>query len=131
MGTLTLLIGTSSKDFRTKSPVWTVRSTKKPRRSGAPITEESTSSLGLCSRDVRRLQALRALDHIELHSLPFRESTEPVRLNLTEVHEEIFSLRLFDKTVALFGTKPLDSPLSQPCNLHVFRGDTATEPTPL
>ncbi len=45
--------------------------------------------------------------------------------------EEILTLRLLNESVALFGTKPLDSPLSQPCNLHVFRGDTVTGPTPL
>lgn len=88
-------------------------------------------SVGLDRRYVRRLQTFGALDHVESDGLPFRERLEPVRLDLTEMHEEIFSLRLFDETVALLGTKPLDSPLSQPCNLHVFRGDTGTGPTPL
>ena len=83
------------------------------------------------SRDVRRLQAFRALDHIERDGLSLRERAEPLRLDLTEMHEEIFSLRLFDETVALLGTKPLDSPLSQPCNLHVFWGDATLVPTPL
>ena len=82
-------------------------------------------------RDIRRLQTLRALDYIETHRLTFRKSTEPLGLDLAEMHEEILPLRLLDETVALLGTKPLDSPLSQPCNLHVFRGDAAPEPTPL
>ncbi len=88
-------------------------------------------SVGLSSRYIRRLQTFGALDDVESDSLPFRERLEPVGLDLTEMHEEIFSLRLLDETVALLGTKPLDSPLSQPCNLHVFRGDTGTGPTPL
>ena len=45
--------------------------------------------------------------------------------------EEILTLRLLNESVALLGTKPLDSPLSQPCNLHVFWSDPAPVPTPL
>jgi hypothetical protein len=77
------------------------------------------------------LKALWPLDYVETDSLSFRERPETLYLDFTEVDEEIFTLRLLNESVALFGTKPLDSPLSQPYNLHVFRGDTVTGPTPL
>jgi hypothetical protein len=99
--------------------------------SGALITGRDDSSLVLDRRDVRRLQTLRTLDYFEANSLPLGERFEALDLDLTEMDEEIFTLRLLNESVALFGTKPLDSPLSQPCNLHVFRGDTVTGPTPL
>jgi len=60
------------------------------------------------------------LDYVETNSLSFRKSPETLYLDLTEVDEEILTLRLLNESVALFGTKPLDSPLSQPYNLHVL-----------
>ena len=95
------------------------------------MTRRGDPSRGLGGRHVCSLQTLGALDHIKSDGLAFRECAEPFGLDLTEVHEEIFSLRLLDETIALLGTKPLDSPLSQPCNLHLFRGDTEARPTPL
>ena len=95
------------------------------------ITERDSSSRVLDGRYVRRLKALRTLDHVESDSLPLGERTEALHLDLTEVDEEILPLRLLNESVALFGTKPLDSPLSQPYNLHLFRGDTIPGPTPL
>jgi hypothetical protein len=71
-------------------------------------------------RNVRRLKALWTLNYVETNSLPFRECPKTLHLDLTEVDEEILPLRLLNESVALFGTKPLDSPLSQPYNLHVF-----------
>lgn len=89
------------------------------------------SSRVLGRRHIRRLKALRTLDHVESDSLPLGERTEALHLDLTEVDEEILPLRLLNESVALLGTKPLDSPLSQPYNLHMFRGDTIPRPTPL
>ena len=94
------------------------------------MLEESPLRL-LHRRDVRRLKALWTLNYVEPNSLPFREGPKTLDLDLTEVDEEILTLRLLNESVALFGTKPLDSPLSQPCNLHLFRGDTVSGPTPL
>lgn len=82
-------------------------------------------------RNIRGLQALRALHHIKRDSLSFSKRTEPLHLDLTEMHEEIFPFGLLNESIALFGTKPLHSPLSQPCNLHLFRSDTEPVPTPL
>jgi hypothetical protein len=104
---------------------------KAPPERGSNDGKSVPLRFGLDSRDVRRLQTFRALDHIERDGLSLRERAEPLRLDFTEMHEEIFTLRLFDETVALLGTKPLDSPLSQPCNLHLFRGDAVPGPTPL
>ena len=60
-----------------------------------------------------------------MNSLTFGQRPEALYLDLTEMDEEIFTLRLLNESVALLGTKPLDSPLSQPYDLHVFRGDPA------
>jgi hypothetical protein len=92
------------------------------------IAGRDSSSLELHGRDVRRLKALWTLDHVEPNSLPLGERTEALHLDLTEVDEEILPLRLLNESVALLGTKPLDSPLSQPYNLHLFRGDTIPGP---
>lgn len=81
--------------------------------------------------NIRRLQALGALDHVKANSLTFGQGAETFGLNLAEMNKKILSVRLFDESVALFGTKPLDSPLSQPYNLHLFRGDTQRGPTPV
>jgi hypothetical protein len=103
----------------------------KPRRSGAWMTWKRVSlRFGLHGRDVRRLQTFGALDHVETNSLAFRQCLKAFDLDFTEVDEEILALRLLNESVALFGTKPLDSPLSQPCNLHVFRGDAAIRAHP-
>jgi len=121
--TLALVIGEQHQDFRRK---------KRPRRSGAKSDRKRLSlRFDLHRRDVRRLQAFRALDHVETNSLTLRQRPEALYLDLTEMDEEILTLRLLNESVALLGTKPLDSPLSQPCNLHVFWGDATLVPTPL
>jgi hypothetical protein len=94
------------------------------------LLEQTTLRL-LDGHHVRRLKALWTLNYVEPDSLSLRKCPKPLDLDLTEMHEEVFPLRLLNESVALFGTKPLDSPLSQPCNLHVFRGDTVAGPTPL
>ena len=78
-----------------------------------------------------RVETLGSLDHLKGDRLSFSKCTKAIHLDLTEMNEEIFTLRLFNESIALFGTKPLHSPLSQPCNLRMFRGDAAPEPTPL
>ena len=50
--------------------------------------------------------------------------------SLLEVDEEILPLRLLNESVALLGTKPLDSPLSQPYDLRCF-GATRLSGPPL
>jgi hypothetical protein len=60
------------------------------------------------------------LDYLETNSLTLRKCPETFYLDFTEMDEEILTLRLLNESVALFGTKPLDSPLSQPYNLHVL-----------
>jgi hypothetical protein len=74
----------------------------------------------LHGRNVRRLKALWTLDYVETNSLSLRERPETLYLDFTEMDEEILPLRLLNESVALLGTKPLDSPLSQPYNLHVL-----------
>ncbi len=93
---------------------------EEPRRSGALSFARDTSLLGSNGRNVSRLKALGTLDYLKLDSLSFRKRLEPLYLDFTEMDEEIFTLRLLNESVALFGTKPLDSPLSQPYNLHVL-----------
>ena len=65
-----------------------------------------------------------------MNSLAFGQRPEALYLDLTEMDEEIFTLRLLNESVALLGTKPLDSPLSQPYDLHVFRSDPASPSPP-
>lgn len=93
---------------------------KKPRRSGALVSARDLSLPGSNGRNVCRLKALWTLNHVKTNSLSLRKRSETLDLDLTEVDEEILPLRLLNESVALFGTKPLDSPLSQPYNLHVF-----------
>jgi hypothetical protein len=96
------------------------RAQKKPRRSGALFSARDLSLLRSNWRYVRRLKALWTLDYVESDSLSFRERPETLHLDFTEMDEEILPLRLLNESVALFGTKPLYSPLSQPYNLHVL-----------
>ena len=95
-----------------------------PKRKAPPERgfgdKESLLSVWSNGRNVRRLKALWTLDYVETNSLSLRQRPETFDLDLTEVDEEIFPLRLLNESVALFGTKPLDSPLSQTYNLHVF-----------
>jgi hypothetical protein len=93
---------------------------KKPRRSGALVSARDCALLGSNGRNVCRLKALWTLDYVESNSLSLRKRPETLYLDFTEVDEEILPLRLLNESVALFGTKPLDSPLSQPYNLHVL-----------
>jgi len=125
--TLALVIGGCREDFR--------RTKKAPPKRGL---ENDRKRLSLRfdlhrrdRRDVRRLQTFGTLDHVETNSLTLRQRPEAFYLDLTEMDEEILTLRLLNESVALLGTKPLDSPLSQPRNLHVFWGDTTLVPTPL
>ncbi len=122
--TLTLSIGGHPRDFR--------RTKKAPPERGQKNDGKRLSLLfGLHRCDVRRLQTFRTLDHLEPDGLTFRQRAEAFYLDLTEMDEEILTLRLLNESIALLGTKPLDSPLSQPCNLHVFWSDAAPAPTPL
>ena len=95
------------------------------------VSARDCALLGSNGRNVCRLKALWALNYVETNSLSLSKRPETLYLDLTEVDEEILPLRLLNESVALFGTKPLDSPLSQPYNLHVYRGDTIPGPTPL
>jgi len=62
--------------------------------------------LGLA--DVRRLQALRALGHVELQRLTLGERLEAVALNRGEVDEHVLAaIRLGDETKALRLVEPL------------------------
>src|SRR5438093_12969847 len=51
--------------------------------------------------DVRRLQALRTLDEIELYGGAFGEGSETLRLNGGEVHEHFLAALHGDETIAL------------------------------
>jgi hypothetical protein len=120
-----MVIGHENKCFSQKS----LRKKKSPAGAGLLVSARDLSLRGSNGRDVRRLKALRALDYVESNSLSLRKRPESLYLDFTEMDEEILTLRLLNESVALFGTKPLDSPLSQPYNLHVL-GATFW-PTPL
>ena len=90
-----------------------LRAQKKPRFRGASVSGENALLPVLRGADVCRLEALRSLHHVESNSLSLGESAKALNLDLTEVDEEILPLRLLNESVPLFGTKPLDSPLSQ------------------
>ena len=57
--------------------------------------------------NILRLQAFRALGHVELHRLTFLEATEALRLDGREMNEYIFAILAGDKTKTLSIVKPL------------------------
>ena len=81
--------------------------------------------------DVGRLQTFGPLNNVEPNSLALGQRPEALYLDLTEMDEEILTLRLLNESIALFGTKPLDSPISQPYDLHVSGATRHPVPTPL
>src|SRR5688500_8658397 len=83
---------------------------------------------GLDGGDVRRLETLRSLDHVELDRSAFRQRAEAVRLDGGEVHEHVFAGLGRDEAKTLRIVEPLDftsaahtsdSPSSgRPCIFH-------------
>src|SRR5260221_11830338 len=73
--------------------------------------------------DVRGLQALLALDHLERDALTFGQSLVPIHSNRREVNEDVLTELALDEAVALLVREPLDSALCQ------LRSSVTTETT--
>ena len=61
--------------------------------------------------NVRRLPALRSLDHVELHSLTLLEALETVRIDRRVVNKHILAVLTADEAKPLGIVEPLDSSL--------------------
>src|SRR4029450_12746606 len=64
-------------------------------------------------RDVCRLEALRALCHLELHTLTLLERPESGAADGAVVHEDVLALIRGDEAVPLLAVEPLDLTLCQ------------------
>src|SRR5882762_7468528 len=63
------------------------------------------------ANDVRRLEPLRALEQIELHSFAFIERAVSILLNRREMDEHVLAGGALDKAITLCSVKPLHSSL--------------------
>src|SRR5205085_11908229 len=81
-----------------------------------------TNSKSLADDDVRSLQALRALGHVELDVRAFSQRTKAAALNRAEVDEHIFATLRRDETKTLRIVEPLDgTSLTHACLLVLSR----------
>src|SRR5688572_11578985 len=74
----------------------------------ASTASPATTSSFVHTSDVLRLQTLGLLDNIELNAFSFVERTEPLRLDLAVMNENVRATILLDEAVALFLREPLD-----------------------
>src|SRR5918996_2123040 len=81
----------------------------------APLGGPSTAleRFGLDDLNVRRLQALLALNDLELDALTFLEGLVALLSDGREVDEDVLSLSALDEAVALLVREPLDGAFSQ------------------
>src|SRR4029077_17830340 len=63
------------------------------------------------ANDVRRLEALRPLEQVELHGLAFIERAVSILLNRGEMDEHVLAGGALDKAITLCSVKPLHSSL--------------------
>src|SRR3954451_11725069 len=86
-----------------------------PKETG-PLSEPRQlfgSENALAGLDVRRLQALVALHHVEFDRLTFGQRLVAIPCNRREVDEDVFAAFALDEAVALLVREPLDGALGQ------------------
>src|ERR1700744_6782529 len=78
--------------------------------SGRPFRLLSCDGLGAAD-NVGRIQSLRTLLTLELHSLTFIQRLVPILLNRREVHKHIFAGGALDESITLCSVNPLHNAL--------------------
>src|SRR6185369_8534975 len=81
---------------------------KQKRTAWKPSFRRDANVRELSNGDVRGLQALGALDHVELHGCTLGQRAEALRLDRREMHENVFATLGGDEAEALRIVEPLD-----------------------
>src|SRR6185369_5006325 len=81
---------------------------KQKRTAWKPSFRRDANVRELSNGDVRGLQALGALDHVELHCCTLGQGAEALRLDRREMHENVFATLGGDEAEALRIVEPLD-----------------------